>query len=125
MRVFKIEVMGNVLQWELLYKGTSHIVSEPRDLHVSYCIRIQVVDLHVSYCIRIQVVVMRGVLCLQEVLSLMGQLEYEPNIQTFGCMAMGCARRQDGLQLLRDMEVTHDIVCPWRGHRVTAEVYCY
>lgn len=38
------------------------------------------------------------------VLSVMRQRSISVDIQTFGCLALGCQRQEDGLQLLRDME---------------------
>ena len=32
-----------------------------------------------------------------------------PNLHTFGCLAMGCLRRDDGLKLLDDMKVSVNI----------------
>ncbi|XP_010731940.3 pentatricopeptide repeat-containing protein 1, mitochondrial [Larimichthys crocea] len=40
----------------------------------------------------------------QAVLSVMRQRNVTLNVQTFGCLALGCERQQDGLQLLKDME---------------------
>jgi len=28
-----------------------------------------------------------------------------PNIRTFGCLAIGCWKKEDGVQLFRDIEV--------------------
>ena len=36
---------------------------------------------------------------------MISQLGLTPNLHTFGCAAMGCANRFDGLQLLEDMTV--------------------
>lgn len=51
-------------------------------------------------------------LSFQAVLSVMRQRNVTLNVQTFGCLALGCERQQDGLQLLKDMEVikTHDSI---------------
>lgn len=38
------------------------------------------------------------------VLSVMQQRNVGVNVQTFGCLALGCEQRKDGLQLLKDME---------------------
>ncbi|CAF98150.1 unnamed protein product, partial [Tetraodon nigroviridis] len=38
------------------------------------------------------------------VLSVMQQRSVRANVQTFGCLALGCERQKDGLQLLKDME---------------------
>lgn len=38
------------------------------------------------------------------VLSVMQQRNVKVNAQTFGCLALGCERQNDGLQLLKDME---------------------
>nr|XP_046227306.1 pentatricopeptide repeat-containing protein 1, mitochondrial [Scatophagus argus] len=38
------------------------------------------------------------------VLSVMQQRNVSANVQTFGCLALGCERQNDGLQLLKDME---------------------
>ncbi|XP_041790247.1 pentatricopeptide repeat-containing protein 1, mitochondrial [Chelmon rostratus] len=38
------------------------------------------------------------------VLSVMRQRNVNVNVQTFGCLALGCERLSDGLQLLKDME---------------------
>lgn len=35
----------------------------------------------------------------------MRQRNVSVNVQTFGCLALGCEREKDGLQLLKDMEV--------------------
>lgn len=35
----------------------------------------------------------------------MQQRGVRANLQTFGCLALGCERQKDGLQLLEDMEV--------------------
>lgn len=35
----------------------------------------------------------------------MQQRNVSVNVQTFGCLALGCERQKDGLQLLKDMEV--------------------
>lgn len=41
----------------------------------------------------------------QAVLSVMQQRNVGVNVQTFGCLALGCEQQKDGLQLLKDMEV--------------------
>lgn len=41
----------------------------------------------------------------QAVLSVMKQRNVSVNVQTFGCLALGCQQQKDGLQLLEDMEV--------------------
>lgn len=41
----------------------------------------------------------------QAVLSVMRQRNVSVDVQTFGCLALGCERQKDGLQLLKDMEV--------------------
>lgn len=38
------------------------------------------------------------------VLSVMQQRNVSVNVQTFGCLALGCEQQKDGLQLLKDME---------------------
>ncbi|XP_070683911.1 pentatricopeptide repeat-containing protein 1, mitochondrial [Pempheris klunzingeri] len=38
------------------------------------------------------------------VLSVMHQHNVNVDVQTFGCLALGCERQKDGLQLLKDME---------------------
>uniref|UniRef100_A0A1A8NMH9 Pentatricopeptide repeat domain 1 n=1 Tax=Nothobranchius rachovii TaxID=451742 RepID=A0A1A8NMH9_9TELE len=38
------------------------------------------------------------------VLSVMKQRNVNVNIQTFGCLALACSRKEDGLQLLRDIQ---------------------
>uniref|UniRef100_A0A3Q3XDX9 Uncharacterized protein n=1 Tax=Mola mola TaxID=94237 RepID=A0A3Q3XDX9_MOLML len=38
------------------------------------------------------------------VLSVMRQRNVSVDVQTFGCLALGCERQKDGLQLLKDME---------------------
>ncbi|KAM9363569.1 pentatricopeptide repeat-containing protein 1, mitochondrial [Symphorus nematophorus] len=38
------------------------------------------------------------------VLSVMRQRNVDVDVQTFGCLALGCERQSDGLQLLKDME---------------------
>lgn len=43
----------------------------------------------------------------QAVLSVMKQRNVSVNVQTFGCLALGCERQKDGLQLLKDMEVMY------------------
>lgn len=45
-------------------------------------------------------------LFFQAALSVMQQRNVRVNVQTFGCLALGCERQKDGLQLLKDMEVT-------------------
>lgn len=37
----------------------------------------------------------------------MKQRNVSVNVQTFGCLALGCERQKDGLQLLKDMEVMY------------------
>lgn len=44
-------------------------------------------------------------LFVQAVLGVMQQRNVSVNVQTFGCLALGCERQKDGLQLLKDMEV--------------------
>lgn len=39
----------------------------------------------------------------KDILSLMAQLDIPPNIMTYGCLALGCAQKEDGMQLLRDL----------------------
>lgn len=41
----------------------------------------------------------------QAVLKVMRQRNVSVNVQTFGCLALGCEREEDALQLLKDMEV--------------------
>lgn len=41
----------------------------------------------------------------QGVLSVMRQRNVSVDVQTFGSLALGCERQEDGLQLLKDMEV--------------------
>lgn len=41
----------------------------------------------------------------QAVQSVMQQRNVSVNVQTFGCLALGCEQQKDGLQLLEDMEV--------------------
>lgn len=41
----------------------------------------------------------------QAVVSVMQQRNVCINVQTFGCLALGCEQQKDGLQLLKDMEV--------------------
>lgn len=48
--------------------------------------------------------------CFQAVLSVMQQRNVSVNVQTFGCLALGCEQQKDGLQLLKDMEVTKNIM---------------
>lgn len=47
------------------------------------------------------------VMISQAVLSVMKQRNVSVNVQTFGCLALGCERQKDGLQLLKDMEVMY------------------
>lgn len=42
----------------------------------------------------------------QAVLHVMRQRNVSLNIQTYGCLALGCDRQEEGLQLLKDMQVT-------------------
>lgn len=42
---------------------------------------------------------------LQAVLNVMRQRNVSVDVQTFGCLALGCERQKEGLQLLADMEV--------------------
>lgn len=58
----------------------------------------------------------------QAVLSVMQQRNVSVNVQTFGCLALGCERQKDGLQLLKDMEVIknkqktqHTLFCTEKG----------
>ena len=41
----------------------------------------------------------------QAVVSVMRHRNISVDVQTFGCLALGCERQKDGLQLLKDMEV--------------------
>jgi len=39
-------------------------------------------------------------------MSWLPQKNITPNIQTFGCLAIGCKRKEDAVQLFRDIEVS-------------------
>ncbi|XP_064618279.1 pentatricopeptide repeat-containing protein 1, mitochondrial-like [Liolophura sinensis] len=40
----------------------------------------------------------------RDLLRVIGEYKLLPNMMTFGCLAMGCRKRVDGLQLLKDIE---------------------
>jgi len=39
-------------------------------------------------------------------MSWLAQKNLTPNIQTFGCLAIGCERKEAAVQLFRDIEVS-------------------
>lgn len=39
----------------------------------------------------------------------MPQYNVKVNIQTFGCLALGCERKEDAVELLKHMEVRNDV----------------
>lgn len=45
----------------------------------------------------------------------MQQRNVSVNVQTFGCLALGCERQKDGLQLLKDMEVREHTLHQYKG----------
>ena len=51
---------------------------------------------------------------------MISQLGLTPNLHTFGCAAMGCANRFDGLQLLKDMQVLSGISSEISNGKITS-----
>lgn len=70
-------------------------------------------------------------LFVQAVLGVMQQRNVRVNVQTFGCLALGCERQKDGLQLLKDMEVMQNtcytLPSVWGStiKTLTYSIHCY
>lgn len=46
------------------------------------------------------------VVYFKDVLVLMSEKNLQPNMMTYGCLAMGCSKEKDGRQLIADMKVS-------------------